>query len=440
MKSRSILSLLPFLGFLVSGIYLSPLSLHAQDKKTSLEKTVFSAAAIKWDPDTQLPSDIKLDASVSLDEDNFFTSLRETFKLTDHLEFVPKKESTGPQGDRHIRYTQQYKGIELARTQYIVHLKEDRVTHAHGTLPGEPTVDLLPSLSKEEAFQYACSQLGLSAYEAKNNNALMSRLSHNQDAGKEDGKLLLSSGFMDTKSEDFKLVYCFDITTVDPLRRYDVEIDAHTGELVGKYPTLYHENIPTTGNSLYNGEVDITISDTIHESEWPDNEAYWHPDEWNAYQGTGTSWWMADTENFFPGGYDNDWHVVLETDPIILTGSELQLTFYHRYAMEDPDGASEYNINYDGWDGINVRISRDGGVNWEVLTGPVPAYTCTSLWSFGGIHREGPGIPGWAGRQNSWTRVQFDLSGFLDDTVNIRFHFASDGGYSSEDNNSLFGW
>ena len=254
-------------------------------------------------------------------------------------------------------------------------------------------------------------------YEAKQSSALMSRLSFRPEADSAYGKLLLSSGFKEKTPENYRLVYSFDITTMDPLSRYDVEIDAHSGELVGKYPTLYHENIPTRGYSLYNDMVDIVISDTIFKSEWPDNEAYWHPDQWNAYQGSGTSWWVADTASFNPGGYKDSWYVVLETDPIVLSGPQPNLAFYHRYALEDPDGASDYDINYDGWDGVNVRISTDGGSTWEVLTGPQPAYTCTSLWSFGGIHSEGPGIPGWAGRQNAWTQVNFDLSAYLDETV-----------------------
>ncbi|MEA3462086.1 MAG: M4 family metallopeptidase [Bacteroidota bacterium] len=431
MKLRSLLSLLPILISVV---------MQAQDKKASLDQTAFSAATIKWNSDTQLPTDIKLDAATSLNKEEFFTSLRSAFELPDRLQFVPEKEGAGPRGDSHIRYTQHYKGIELARTQYIVHMKEDRVIHAHGHLVGEPSVNLVPSLDFKEAYRFACSHLGVNEYEAKQNGALMSRLSFRSDAGRENGKLLLSSGFKEKTPENYRLVYCFDITTVEPLRRYNVEINAHSGELVGTYPTLYHENIPTTGNSLYNDMVDIVISDTIFESEWPDNEAYWHPDEWNAYQGSGTSWWMADTENFTPGGYDNDWHVVLETDPILLSGSDLQLTFYHRYALEDPDGASDYDRNYDGWDGVNVRISSDGGNTWQVLTGPIPSYTCTSLWSFGGIHKEGPGIPGWAGRQLAWRQVSFDLSAYLNETVHIRFDFASDGGYASVDDNSLFGW
>jgi len=440
MKFRSFFSLLPVLIFLLSFLYLSPLPVRAQDLKASLEKTAFSKATIKWNKETNLPSDIRLEATASLNEDDFISNLQNTFELPTHLQFVMDKESTGPRGDRHIRYNMHYKGLELARTQYILHLKEDRMTHAHGRLLGEPTVELVPTLDKQGAYQYALSHFGLSDKEAMRGSSLMSRLSFGSDSDKKDGLLLLSSGFEEKKPENYRLVYCFDITTMDPLRRYDVEIDAHSGELVAKYPTLYPENIPTTGTSLYNGEVDIVISDTIFKSEWPDNQAYWHPDEWRAYQESGTSWWMADTENFTPGGYDNVWHVVLETDAISLSGSQLQLDFYHRYAMEDPDGASDYNSNYDGWDGINVRISTDGGSSWEVLTGPVPAYTTTSLWSFGEIHREGPGIPGWAGIQNVWAPVNFDLSDYVNETVNIRFEFASDAGYSSEDDNSLFGW
>lgn len=440
MRFRSFLSLLPALISLVIGMHLSPLPVQAQEKKASLDQTSFASAAIKWNPGTQLPSDIKLDASSSLSKNDFFTSLRSAFGLPVDLQFVPQRESTGRRGSSHIRYTQHYKGLELARTPYIVHMEDDRVTHAHGQLVGEPTVNLAPTLDKQEAYQYALSHLGLNVYEAKQSSGLMSRLSFRQDGGKENGKLLLSSAFKEKKAENYHLVYRFDITTVDPMRRYDVEIDAHTGDLVAKFPTLYPENIPTTGNSLYNSMVNIVISDTIFKSEWPDNEAYWHPDGWNAYQGSGTSWWMSDTATFNPGGYKDNWHVALETDPITLSGSQPRLTFFHRYAMENPDGASDYDSEYDGWDGINVRISSDGGNTWEILSSPQPAYTSTSLWSFGAIHGEGPGIPGWAGRRDAWTRVNFNLSAYLNRTVRIRFEFASDGGFSTLDDNTLFGW
>lgn len=426
------------LGFCLSPFLSQPV--HGQQGKSSLENTAFQAAEIKWNTDRQLPSDIRMDEANSLKAAAFLSGLRGAFGLPDQLTFVAEKENAVPGDEDFIQYDLHYKGLELSRTRYIVHTKGERVTFAHGHLVGELKVDLVPSLDRQEAYGLACSHLGLSVGEAKENAALMSHLSMHQESKAKKGKLLLSAGYEEKRTVNYKLAYSFDITTTNPLRRYDVEVDAHSGELIAKYPSLYHENIPTLGKSLYNDMVDIVISDTIFKEEWPDNDAYWHPDNWNAYQGTGLSWWVADTATFTPGGYNNVWHVVLETDPFDLTGDQPVLEFYHRYALEGPAGASDHDSRYDGWDGINVRISSDGGETWEVLTDPFPAYTCTSLWSFGDIHNEGPGVPGWAGSLDEWTRVSFDLSSHLNNSVLIRFDFASDAGYSSQDDNELFGW
>ncbi len=119
----------------------------------------------------------------------------------------------------------------------------------------------------------------------------------------------------------------------------------------------------------------------------------WHLTNWDAYNGTGQSWHMADTSLGINGGYDNGWYQVLDTDPITLSGSGQELTFFHRYSVEAP-GSGE--TGYDGWDGMNVRISTDNGATWDVLTNPSPAYTDTSLYSFGSEHNEGTGCS-WLG-------------------------------------------
>ena len=162
----------------------------------------------------------------------------------------------------------------------------------------------------------------------------------------------------------------------------------------------------------------------------------WHLDDWMAFNGI--SWWMADTTLGTNGGYDNEWYQVLDTDTIDLTGTtDPLLTFQHRYKCETPGGEP---VGYDGWDGQNVRISTDGGATWVVLENPVPAYTDTSLYSFGFSHGEGLGIPGWCGEQATWTAVSVDLSAFTGQTVKIRFAFASDPGFSTPNDPSMFGW
>lgn len=163
----------------------------------------------------------------------------------------------------------------------------------------------------------------------------------------------------------------------------------------------------------------------------------WHQDDWMAYGGTGDlSWWMADTTLGNNGGYLSHWYQVLDTPDITLTGNPV-LTFVHRLKCEDPAGASP---PYDGWDGVNVRISVDGGTNWTVLTNPTPAYTASSLYSFGFEFGEGPNVPGWAGDISSWTPVTIDLSAYSGQTVRIRFAFASDPAYDTGDDPTMFGW
>jgi Zn-dependent metalloprotease len=424
----------------MAGILLPFNSVLAQQSASSLDNTAFTGAEIQYSRNTNLPEDIKMETSGHVGKNEFFTSLRRTFKLSEGIQFVPEKEHVGALNYTHIRYKLHYKGLELNQTQYMLHLKDDKLIHAHGRLVDLRDVDIRPSLSKQEAYEFARTHLGISEFEARGKSKLHAVLRSGNEALTEDGRLLLSSGFSGKTGENYRLVYRFDVILNDPVQRYDVDIDAHSGELVGKYPTLFHENIPTRGHSLYNDTVDIVVSDSLALEKITNPGDHWHLTSWNAYEDSGLSWWTSDTSFFSPGGYMDNWHEVLTTEAIILSGPNPRLEFIHRYKIESPDGASDYNDQYDGWDGINIRISLDQGESWSVLSNPEPAYTSTSLWSFGGIHGEGPGIPGWAGTNEDWTRVSCDLSDYRDDTVMIRFEFASDGGYSSLDDPGLFGW
>lgn len=162
----------------------------------------------------------------------------------------------------------------------------------------------------------------------------------------------------------------------------------------------------------------------------------WHLDTYNAYGGSGESWWMADPAIGSSGGYASHWYQVMDTDEITLSGSP-ELTFFQRLNVEAPGGEP---TGYDAWDGVNVRISTDGGTSWSVLTPTSPAYTATSLYSFGFEFGEGTGVPGWAGSISTWTESTFDLSAYTGESVMIRFAFCSDPGYDTNDNDALFGW
>jgi len=163
----------------------------------------------------------------------------------------------------------------------------------------------------------------------------------------------------------------------------------------------------------------------------------WVLDSWDAYDGV--SWRCADLSLGNNGGYNNHWYQVLDTPPILLT-ENATFSFYHRYWAEEPTGVPD---PYDAWDGMNVRISTDSGATWTVL--PFNTYNVTSIWAFGHPeqgHNEGPGIPGWAGHKDAWTRESIDLSDYTsaDTPVMLRFAFASDMAYCTVDNPDMFGW
>lgn len=176
-----------------------------------------------------------------------------------------------------------------------------------------------------------------------------------------------------------------------------------------------------------NGLGDWTTLDATAPNDW--NEE-WHLSAEGAYEGQ--SWWMGDEDL---GGYASHRYLVLDTPEITLPTGSPELTFKVNWHAEDPGGEP---TGYDGWDGCNVRISTDGGTTWDVISGS-PAYTCNSLYSFGFEFLEGEGIAGWGSDSGGWVDASFDLSAYAGTPVMIRFAFASDPGYDTNDDAEMFG-
>ncbi len=193
------------------------------------------------------------------------------------------------------------------------------------------------------------------------------------------------------------------------------------------------------GDSVYQAEITLyNSSEQVLEYSVVDYEVpvAFHPDDFIPYEDD-YAWWCADD---YLLGYDNHWLQYLETPMIDLSESENPLLNYMGYWMiEDPQGATD---PWDGWDGYNVWLSADGGATFNVAVPTSPSYNCQSLWSFGHESQGwnfGPGIPGWGGSTEDWTPVEFDLSNYKSDSVIIRFAFASDLAWCTEDDAELVG-
>ncbi len=435
-----------FKGYLFFALLLcvvcGPAMVWAQPTTAVALDKLFHDAGIRMDPRDQSPLEIRFSTEKPISVADFFTAYKTAFGLSAENEFRVFQTTTDKLRQTHYRIKQYYKGVELAEVQYLLHEKNGGLHYANGRLIHGLNLDVQPSLSEAAALQHALDHIRAERYmweNPKNEGFLKKERNDPNATYYPQGVRMLSAGRNPQRAENFRLVYRFDIFSERPSERYFVDVDAHSGEVIHQISQFPSGDVAGEGQSLYDGLVPLTVSDQDYPE--PVSGIYWHLSPWNAFGLSGESWWMADPELGNQGGYDNEWYQVLDTDSILLSGGSPVLSFQHRYAVEPPAGAA---APYNGWDGMNVRVSTDGGETWTVLPNPSPGYSNSSLYSFGEQHGEGPGIPGWTGRLDAWTPVSIDLSAYAGQTVRIRFAFASDPAYSTADppqgDATLFGW
>lgn len=118
---------------------------------------------------------------------------------------------------------------------------------------------------------------------------------------------------------------------------------------------------------------------------------------------TGTQVWAT----VLDGDYPHSSSAFLDTPPIDLSGLDVAaLVFHHYYDAEKL------------YDGGNVQISSDGGVNFALLH-PRDGYSHQSIAALGNN-------PGFSGSGGGYEIAVFDLSSYIGSDVILRWHFASD--------------
>ncbi len=120
---------------------------------------------------------------------------------------------------------------------------------------------------------------------------------------------------------------------------------------------------------------------------------------------SGTNGWATS----IGGDYPNDSNCTLDTPTsYMIAAANAMLEFWHWYNIEN------------SWDGGNVKISTDGGSSWNVIV-PLAGYT--------GVANTANPLNGeeiFCGITPDWEIVQFDLSGYVGQSVMFRWHFGSD--------------
>ncbi len=118
---------------------------------------------------------------------------------------------------------------------------------------------------------------------------------------------------------------------------------------------------------------------------------------------SGTKLWGTVLDDEYANNVDDN----LISPEVFISSSNARLEFYHWYNTE---------ISYDGG---NVAISTNGGINWTVIT-PDGGYPDADISAFDNLE------PGYTG-SSDWTPASFDLSAYNGQNVSFRWRFGSDG-------------
>jgi hypothetical protein len=118
---------------------------------------------------------------------------------------------------------------------------------------------------------------------------------------------------------------------------------------------------------------------------------------------SGTRVWATNLS----GDYQPSVHWYLDLAAVPIAGGG-RLSFWHWYEIEQ--GSND-------WDGGNVSVRLTGSGAYTVVTpdGGYPSSNVSAL-----------GQPGFTGSTGAWEEVSFDLSAWAGQTVDVRWHFASD--------------
>ena len=229
----------------------------------------FAKAGVRMDAATDLPRHLLFAEGTTVAESDFFTGFRQAFSLSNDHRFEILGSNEMPSGKRLARYQQLYKGIVLADVQCILHQHDKQVLAMSGTPRRVANLNVQPSLSEIEALKAALRIVDADKYmweDEANESFLKAEKADPAATFYPRGELLIGAGHQRPQPENLRLIYRFDIYSAEPFGREWIDVDAHTGELVGRITRIHSEDVASSSRSLYNGIVEMTVDSVASDS------------------------------------------------------------------------------------------------------------------------------------------------------------------------------
>lgn len=328
--------------------------------------------------------------------------------LTDKDQLQILSQYTDARGIYHVRAQQVYNGVPVIGAQILFHEHPDKGTAHNGLLIKELEINTTPTIDEADALNTTLQYLKANKYAWQNQKEeqLLQEMTNNPAATYlPKGELVIVGLTLHNHPAAYRLAYRFDMYSLDPLGRYDVYIDAHSGQFIKKINKLHdiHEdekelnppltvNLPTrfynnkdltisyssngTGGTnytmendacrLFNGHSQVLFTNT--NNIWQDttaNTAYWCVEETYNY--------FKNTHNYT--GHAND---SIPMNVIVHWGNQLSNAFWNGQYMVLGDGDTIPYVSADivAHEWVHGLIEKTAQLTYEGESGAINESIC----------------------------------------------------------------
>lgn len=160
----------------------------------------------------------------------------ELYGLNADNSFVLKYRNSDKTGVSHEKFEQFYKGIKITFGTVIVHSNNGNIESINGELYNAQKLNLTPTLTPQQGFDRVTTFMNAQKYMWEDIESARA-LNYNKPSG----ELVI---FPIVNTGEVRLAYKYDIYAIQPLSRDDIFVDAHSGEILFRNPTIKHaENV-----------------------------------------------------------------------------------------------------------------------------------------------------------------------------------------------------
>jgi Zn-dependent metalloprotease len=323
-----------------------------------------------------LPAFIQFREGQAPDAATFLAYLHKKFQLPAAYTFNPYKIENDPTGWRHIKYQLLVNGVPVLNGIFVLHLYNEKVYKYNGYIFNNINVPTVPTVNVTAGLNAALADVNAVTYKWQlpiEEEFLKQETGDPKATFYPKGQLfILQLG--DNTSNNFRLVWRYDVYCHQPMERWYVYVDANEGRVLKKTSRICHADAQGTAVTAYRGTQTITTDSLGTTYRLREEGRGQGIRTRNMLKGTN----YGNAVDFIDS--NNIWNNVNANKDQYATdahwGAEMTYDFYQEMGRNSIDDNGyplnlyvHYNNNYVNafWDGTRMTFG-DGNANYSPLT------------------------------------------------------------------------